>query len=104
MSIFRIACATAMVSCAVLGSTAPQAQPLPGPAAAATSSSYSTEIATGIRFEVTELRRVPDPGFLQLKFTVTNNSTNDIKLQNYEMAFEGELRHIDLIDFAGRKI
>jgi hypothetical protein len=61
------------------------------------------ELAPGIRFEVVELRRLPDKGVMQLKFAVVNHSATDTSLKEHGLAFNQELRDIAVVDFASRK-
>jgi hypothetical protein len=61
------------------------------------------EIAPGVRFQVVELRRLPDKGVMQLKFAVVNHSATDTSLKEHGLAFNHELRDIAVVDFASRK-
>jgi hypothetical protein len=61
------------------------------------------ELAPGVRFEVVDLRRLPDKGVMQLKFAVANQSGGDTSLKDHGLAFNQELRDIAVIDFVGRK-
>lgn len=61
------------------------------------------ELAPSIRFEVVELRRLPDKGIMELRFAVANDSPADTSLANLGLAYAHQLKEIALIDFAGRK-
>lgn len=63
----------------------------------------STELAPGIVFEVVELRRMPERGFMQLRFAVNNTTAADTSLKAHGLAFDGFLRDIVVIDFGGRR-
>jgi len=65
--------------------------------------SMGVELAPGVRFEVVELRRLPDKGVMQLRFAVVNQSGGDTSLKDHGLAFNQELRDIAVIDFAGGK-
>ena len=52
------------------------AQPsAPAPAPAQQSTGPTAELAPGIIFEVVELRRMPERGFMQLRFAVNNTTS-----------------------------
>lgn len=63
----------------------------------------SMELAPGITFEVTELRRMADKRVTQLRFVVANDSGSDVTLKELGMAYGSYLSDIDLIDLAARK-
>lgn len=89
-------------------STAPPlggaAQPGTAPAAPAPQATGPTaELAPGVVFEVVELRRMPDRGFMQLRFAVSNTSGTDTSLKDHGLAYEGFLKDIVVIDFGGRR-
>lgn len=63
----------------------------------------SVQLAPGVTFTVTELRRVPEKGVMELKFVVANDTQNDVTLKGFGLAQDWALDHIAVIDFAGRK-
>lgn len=73
------------------------------PAAAPTAVRPSVELKPGIVFEVTELRRMPDKGVMQLKFAVSNATEYDTSLKDLGLAYNHQLKDISVIDFAGKK-
>lgn len=70
---------------------------------AAAPSGPSIELAPGVTLEITDLRRQPDKGVMELKFAVTNASPADTTLKDLGLAFNTSLRDISIIDFAGKK-
>lgn len=63
----------------------------------------SLELRPGIVLSITELRRMPDKGVMQLKFAVMNSTDTDTSLKDLGLAYNHQLRDIHVIDFAGRK-
>lgn len=63
----------------------------------------TVQLAPGVTFAVTELRRVPEKGIMELKFVVANEGQNDVTLKGFGLAYDGELANIAVVDFAGRK-
>lgn len=67
---------------------------------------HSVQLAPGVTFTVTELRRVPDKGVMELKFVVANESQGDVTLKDFGLTnkhFGSKLDNIAVVDFAGRK-
>ena len=95
----------ALVSTALAAGSAAVAQTagqdvLAPPAAAA---NPAAELAPGVTFKVTHLRRLPDKGVMELKFMVANASQADTSLKDLGLAYDHQLKDIPIIDFAGRK-
>lgn len=63
----------------------------------------TAELAPGIVFEVLELRRMPEKGFMQLRFAVNNTTGADTSLKAHGLAYDGFLRDIVVIDFGGKR-
>jgi hypothetical protein len=63
----------------------------------------TAELAPGVIFEVVELRRMPERGFMQLRFAVNNTTTADTSLKQHGLAYDGWLKDIVVIDFGGRR-
>jgi hypothetical protein len=63
----------------------------------------SAELAPGIVFEVVELRRMPERGFMQLRFAVNNTTNADTSLKQHGLAYDSFLKDIVVIDFGGRR-
>ena len=63
----------------------------------------SAELAPGVVFEVVELRRMPERGFMQLRFAVNNTTGADTSLKQHGLAYDGFLKDIVVIDFGGRR-
>lgn len=78
-------------------------QPAPDAAAAPQPEAPSLELRPGIVLRITELRKMPDKGVMQLKFTVTNGTDTDTTLKDLGLAYNHQLKDISVIDFAGRK-
>ena len=47
----------------------------------------TAELAPGIVFEVVELRRMPERGFMQLRFAVNNTTGADTSLKQHGLAY-----------------
>ncbi|MBD0272777.1 MAG: hypothetical protein ICV73_12710 [Acetobacteraceae bacterium] len=73
------------------------------PAPAQQSAGPTAELAPGIIFEVVELRRMPERGFMQLRFAVNNTTSADTSLKQHGLAYDGYLKDIVVIDFGGRR-
>jgi hypothetical protein len=78
-------------------------QPALDAAAAPQPEAPSLELQPGVVLRITELRKMPDKGVMQLKFTVTNGTDTDTSLMNLGLAGFHQLEDISVIDFAGRK-
>jgi hypothetical protein len=82
-------------------------QQQPGAPAAAAPAQQSTgptaELAPGVIFEVVELRRMPERGFMQLRFAVNNTTGADTTLKQHGLAYDGYIKDIVVIDFGGRR-
>ena len=76
---------------------------VPAPAPAPHSTGPTAELAPGVVFEVVELRRMPERGFMQLRFAVNNTSGADTSLKQHGLAYDGFLKDIVVIDFGGRR-
>jgi hypothetical protein len=63
----------------------------------------TAELAPGVIFEVVELRRMPERGFMQLRFAVNNTTGADTSLKQHGLAYDGFLKDIVVIDFGGRR-
>ena len=85
----------------------PAAQQPPGAPAAALPAQQSTgptaELAPGVIFEVVELRRMPERGFMQLRSAVNNTTDADTSLKQHGLAYDGFLKDIVVIDFGGKR-
>ncbi len=46
----------------------------------------TAELAPGVIFEVVELRRMPERGFMQLRFAVNNTTSADTSLKQHGLA------------------
>lgn len=75
----------------------------PPPSAAAQPAGPAAELAPGVVFEVVELRRMPEKGFMQLRFAVNNTTGADTSLKQHGLAYDGFLRDITVIDFGGKR-
>ncbi len=75
----------------------------PGGAVAPQGTGPTAELAPGIVFEVVELRRMPERGFMQLRFAVSNTTGADTSLKQHGLAYDGFLRDIVVIDFGGKR-
>src|SRR5215218_3084745 len=84
-------------------STAPPPQPGAPAAPAQQSTGPTAELAPGIVFEVVELRRMPERGFMQLRFAVNNTTSADTSLKQHGLAYDGNLKDITVIDFGGKR-
>ena len=85
-------------------STAAQQPGAPAaPAPAQQSTGPTAELAPGIIFEVVELRRMPERGFMQLRFAVNNTTNADTSLKQHGLAYDGFLKDIAVIDFGGKR-
>jgi hypothetical protein len=83
------------------GSVKPPPSATAAPAPQATGP--TAELAPGIVFEVVELRRMPERGFMQLRFAVHNTTDADTSLKQHGLAYDGFLRDIAVIDFGGKR-
>ena len=63
----------------------------------------SAELAPGIQFEVTQLRRMQDKGVTELRFAVLNRSESDATLKELGLAYHYNLQNIFLIDLGAKK-
>ena len=63
----------------------------------------TAELAPGVIFEVVELRRMPERGFMQLRFAVNNTTNADTTLKQHGLAYDGYIKDIVVIDFGGRR-
>jgi hypothetical protein len=80
-------------------STAPPGSAVPAPQ----STGPTAELAPGVLFEVVELRRMPERGFMQLRFAVNNTTGADTTLKQHGLAYDGYVKDIVVIDFGGRR-
>lgn len=95
-----VAAGTAMFAGPALAQTATK---VPAGAEQGAAPQTSVQLAPGVTFTVTELRRVPEKGVMELKFTVANDSQKDVTLKNFGLAQNWAIDNIAVIDFAGRK-
>jgi len=65
---------------------------------------FSLELASGVIFDVIELRRLPDQGAMQLKFAVTNKSGEKTSLMAHSLSDYTHLKSIEIIDPVSRKV
>ena len=84
-------------------STAPPPQPGAPAAPAQQSTGPTAELAPGVIFEVVELRRMPERGFMQLRFAVNNTTNADTTLKQHGLAYDGYIKDIVVIDFGGKR-
>jgi hypothetical protein len=63
----------------------------------------AADLAPGIRFEVTQLRRMQDKGVTELRFAVQNGSDSDATLKELGLAYHYNLQNIFLIDLGAKK-
>lgn len=61
------------------------------------------ELAPGVTFEVTEMRRLADKDVLQLKFVVANAGATPASAQNLGFATAYRLDNIQVIDFQNKR-
>jgi hypothetical protein len=61
------------------------------------------EMEPGVTLEVTELKRMPDKGAMQLKFVIANASQKTTSAKDLGLATGFRLDEIQLIDFAGKR-
>lgn len=115
----RIGAAVALAGLAWLGGVAAggaqtatdggSVKPMPSPAQPSASAPAqqatgpTAELAPGVVFEVVELRRMPERGFMQLRFAVNNTTGADTSLKQHGLAYDGFLRDIVVMDFGGRR-
>ena len=61
------------------------------------------EMEPGVTIEVTELKRMPDKGAMQLKFVIANASQKATSAKDLGLATGYRLDDIQLIDFVGKR-
>ncbi len=84
-------------------STAAQPNAAPAAPAQQQATGPTAELAPGVIFEVVELRRMPERGFMQLRFAVNNTTGTDTSLKQHGLAYDGYIKDIVVIDFGGRR-
>jgi hypothetical protein len=71
-------------------------KPMPSPAQPASPAPQATasaaELAPGVVFEVVELRRMPERGFVQLRVAVNNTTGADASLKRFGLAYDASSR------------
>lgn len=67
---------------------------------AQTANAATLELTTDVSLTVSDLRRMPDKGIMQLTFAVTNTSNSNVRLSDLGLADGFKLEPIGLVDFA----
>ena len=74
-----------------------------GPAMGQPASGSRMELAPGVTFQVTDLRRLTDKGAMQLKFTLSNATSGQTSARAVGIATGYRLDAIEVVDFASKR-